>query len=207
MESGYQVATAQYEAAQKILEQARAALKLAETGELSTGIQSKEASGVQAYLSQAEAALQAALAQEETARAVLAEAEAVLAKAIIRAPISGTVVNKLVDEGELVAPGTPLVRLVDLDNLELTVYFPGRELGRVKLGQPARVFIDSYPNQPLEGKVTFISQEAEFTPKNVHMKDERTKMVYAVKISLANPEGLLKPGMPADAEILLDEGR
>ncbi|KKM10344.1 hypothetical protein SY88_14180 [Clostridiales bacterium PH28_bin88] len=206
VESGYQVAVAQYEAAQKMLEQARAALKLAETGELNAGIQRKEAAGVQAYLSQAEATLQAALAQEETARAVLAEAEAFLAKATISAPLSGTVINKLVEQGELVAPGTPLVRLVDLDDLKLTVYVPGQDLGRVKLGQTARVFIDSYPDRPIEGKVTFISQEAEFTPKNVHMRDERAKMVYAVKISLANPEGLLKPGMPANAEILVEEG-
>lgn len=206
VESAYRLAGASYEAALKELERVQAALRLAESSELNTGIQRKEEENTRVYLSQAETDLKAALAREEAARAALSEAEAVLAKAAIYAPIRGTVVNKLVRQGELVTPGTPLVKLVDMEDLELTVYVPGRELGKVKVGQPAKIYSDSFSETSFAGRVSSIAQKAEFTPKNVQVKDERAKMVYAVKIKLENSNGLLKPGMPADAEIILDGG-
>lgn len=93
------------------------------------------------------------------------EAEVLLDKSRIYAPVSGTVSNKLVEQGELVATGSPVVRMVDLENLELTIYIAGRDLGRVKLGQTVQVFVEDYPEQALEGWVSRIAQEAEFTPK------------------------------------------
>jgi HlyD family secretion protein len=105
------------------------------------------------------------------------------------------------EPGELVTPGAPIVRLAALDSVWLKVYIPEPEMGRVKLGQSAQVTSDSYPDKQYAGRVIEISQEAEFTPKNVQTKEERVKQVFWVKIGVDNPDRELKPGMPADAEI------
>ena len=125
--------------------------------------------------------------------------------ATLSAPISGVVLSKAVEPGEQVAAGTPVVTLGDLGECWLKGYIPETELGRVKLGQRARVTTDSHPGRVFEGKVSFISSEAEFTPKSVQTEKERVKLVYRIKITLANPDMELKPGMPADAEIEVGE--
>ena len=103
--------------------------------------------------------------------------------------------------GEVVKPGTSLVTMVDFTDTYVTVYVPEPELPRVKLGQTAEVFIDGRPGQPFVGKVRRIASQAEFTPKYVQTVEERTRTVFAVEIALENKEGVLKPGMPADARI------
>ncbi|MBI3766588.1 MAG: efflux RND transporter periplasmic adaptor subunit, partial [Ignavibacteriales bacterium] len=94
-----------------------------------------------------------------------------------------------------------MFRISRLDNVHLMIYVSEQELARVKLGQEAKVYIDAEPNKPFVGKVTFISSVAEFTPKNVQTKEDRTKLVFGVKIEVHNPDQILKPGMPADALI------
>ena len=94
-----------------------------------------------------------------------------------------------------------LVKISDLTNVELYIYVSELELGKIKLGQKAEVSVDAFKDKKFEGKVTYISPEAEFTPKNIQTKDERTKLVFAVKIELPNPDFGLKSGMPADAKI------
>jgi len=96
-----------------------------------------------------------------------------------------------------------LFKVSDLATVDLVIYVSEVELGKIKLGQKAEVTIDTYPDRKYEGKVTYISPEAEFTPKNVQTKDERTKLVFAVKISVDNKNFDLKPGMPADAKVYL----
>jgi len=96
-------------------------------------------------------------------------------------------------------PGAPLLTLADLDALTLTIYVREDQLGQVQLGQVASVTVDAYPERVFAGAVDFISSQAEFTPKNVQTQEERANMVFAVKISLPNPDHALKPGMPADA--------
>ncbi len=118
-------------------------------------------------------------------------------------PISGFVVKKFVEVGETVTPMSSLFKISNLRTVELMIYVSEVELGKIKLGQKAEVTIDTYPDRKYEGKVTYISPEAEFTPKNVQTKDERTKLVFAVKISVDNKNFDLKPGMPADAKIYL----
>lgn len=118
-------------------------------------------------------------------------------------PISGFVVKKFVEVGETVTPMSSLFKVSNLRTVELMIYVSEVELGKIKLGQKAEVTIDTYPDRKYEGKVTYISPEAEFTPKNVQTKDERTKLVFAVKISVDNKNFDLKPGMPADAKIYL----
>ncbi|MFQ5846545.1 MAG: HlyD family secretion protein [Candidatus Methylomirabilales bacterium] len=164
---------------------------------------------------QAKAAFRAARAAQEAARRHIeaakariqsAEAGQALAQANVKdtrvmAPFSGTVLRKLVEGGEVVAAGTPLVTFVDLSKLHVKVYLPERDIGKVKLGSPAQVYVDAFPKRFFDATVSEVSQQAEFTPRDIHMKDERVKLVFAVKLALKNPEGFLKPGMPADARI------
>lgn len=138
------------------------------------------------------------------AKAALALAEVRLADTTITAPFSGIVLSENVEPGEYVAPGTPVVTLGDLENVWLRAYINETDLGRVKWGQRVRVTTDTYPGKTYEGRISFLSSEAEFTPKNVQTQEERVKLVYRVKIDIPNPNLELKPGMPADAEILLD---
>jgi multidrug resistance efflux pump len=104
---------------------------------------------------------------------------------------------------EYVAAGTPIVTVADLTDIWLRAYVNEADLGRVKFGQKARVTTDTYPDKAYEGTISFIASEAEFTPKNVQTPTERVKLVYRVKITVANAKMELKPGMPADAEIVL----
>ncbi|HPF99343.1 MAG TPA: efflux RND transporter periplasmic adaptor subunit [Kiritimatiellia bacterium] len=133
----------------------------------------------------------------DLARARLALAEKAVADCRVTAPMDGVVTTKSREEGEVISVGTPVVQLSRLDEVWLSVYVPESHLARVKLGQPARVKVDG-DKRFFEGLVTFISPEAEFTPRNVQTPDERAKLVYRVKITLKNPKGIFKPGMPAD---------
>ncbi len=118
------------------------------------------------------------------------------------------VLSKNLEPGEYVAPGTPVVTIGDLVNVWLRAYVNETDLGRVKVNQKARITTDTYPNEVYEGHISFIASEAEFTPKNVQTEKERVKLVYRIKIDIQNPEMELKPGMPADAEIVVgEEGR
>lgn len=118
-------------------------------------------------------------------------------------PINGFLVKTFVERGETVTPMSSLFKVSDLDVVELVIYVSEEELGYVKLGQKAEITIDTYKDKVYEGKVTFISPEAEFTPKNIQTKDERTKLVFAVKINIPNKQYDLKPGMPADAKLIV----
>ena len=114
------------------------------------------------------------------------------------------VLSKNAEQEEFLSAGTPVVALANLDEVWLRAYVNEQDLNRVKLGQRAEVSIDSFLGKRYEGRVTFISSETEFTPKTVQTEKERVKLVYRVKITLANPRWELKPGMPADARIALD---
>lgn len=138
-----------------------------------------------------------AQAAHDLAKARFGLAEKALADCTITAPMDGVITTRSREEGEYVNPGTPLVTLSRLDEVWLSVYVPEDRLGKIKIGQSARVKIDG-DKKLYDGKVTFISPEAEFTPKNVQTPDERAKLVYRVKITLSNSEGIFKPGMPAD---------
>lgn len=151
--------------------------------------------------------LTTARAQQALAEAALAEAQSVLDDLTIRAPASGIVTQRLVDVGEVVAPGAPLFDIVDLDRLYLKVYVPEKEIGKVRLGLSARIYTDAFPNEPMSATVRYIASQAQFTPKEVQTPDERVKLVYAVKLYLdANPQHRATPGLPADAVIRWQEG-
>jgi HlyD family secretion protein len=151
--------------------------------------------------------LDAADAQCEAAKAMLLEVQSVLADLTIHAPANGTITTRIADKGEVVAAGSPLFDIVDLDRLYLKVYIPEKVIGKVRLGLPARVYTDAFPDKPFLATVRYIASQAEFTPKEVQTPDERVKLVYAVKLYLdENPEHRLTPGLPADAVIRWQEG-
>lgn len=119
------------------------------------------------------------------------------------APFSGVIVVRDAELGEAVQPGTPIVTLADLDHVWLRAYVSETDLGKVRYGQPAVITTDSYPGKEYPGRISFISSQAEFTPKSVETHEERVTLVYRIKIDVANPKHELKPGMPADAVIFL----
>ena len=141
--------------------------------------------------------IQLAKTQVAQAEARLALAEKSVADCVITSAVAGVVTTRVHEEGEFVPVGAALVTVSRLDEVWLSVYVPGPALGGVKLGQRARVKIDGRPDF-FEGQVTYISPTAEFTPRNVQTPDERVKLVYRVKITLNNKEGIFKPGLPAD---------
>lgn len=147
-----------------------------------------------------------ARARLDQAKQSLAIARTRLGYATLQAPLSGMVLSENVESGEYVVPGVPVVTIGDLVNAWVRAYVNETDLGRIKLGQPVCVTTDTYPDKIYPGELTFISSEAEFTPKNVQTTEERVKLVYRVKIEIANPDLELKPGMPADADIWLGEG-
>jgi len=144
------------------------------------------------------------------AEARLAQAQAsvdLLRKTIsdctITSPVNGVVTRRPVEAGELISPGATVLTVSELDNVHVMIYVTEKELGRVGLGREAEVTIDSAPGRTFKGRVTYISPEAEFTPKNVQTREDRVKLVFGVKVEVPNPDGLLKPGMPADALLVV----
>jgi membrane fusion protein YbhG len=141
------------------------------------------------------AAADAAVAQaEETLQGLDVQAD----KLVIRAPADGVILNRNVEPGEVLAPGATAFVIGKLATLRLTVYLPENEYGRVKLGQTARVAVDSYPGVTFTAMVVHIANQAEFTPRNVQTVEGRSTTVYAVQLDVPNPDSRLKPGMPAD---------
>ncbi len=141
----------------------------------------------------------------DLARASLALARTKLSYATLVSPTAGVVLVRDAEPGEVVAVGTPVLTLGDMDGVWLEAYLPETELAKVRLGHPAEVSTDSFPGKRYPGKVSFISSKAEFTPKTVETAKERVTLVYRTKIRVDNPGHGLKPGMPGEAVILLDQ--
>ncbi len=176
----------QYQAAQKGVEVAQAALEVVKAGPRTEEVA-------------------VALAQVHQAEAALGVLQTQLDKMTLRSPINGLVTGRMIHEGEMAAPGITLLTVADLKEVKLTVYIPEDEFGQVTVGQRVEVTVDSHPDKIFEGWVSYVASQAEFTPKNVQTKKERVNMVFAVKVKLPNPKHDLKPGMPADATIYLEE--
>lgn len=145
-----------------------------------------------------------AQAQVGQAEAALGMLQVQLEKMTLHSPLSGLVSNRAIHVGETASPGATLMTVVSLDEVKLTVYIPENRYGRIRLGQSVSVEVDSFPGKVYQGEVMYISSEAEFTPRNVQTKEERVNTVFAVKILIPNPEHDLKPGMPADATIVVE---
>lgn len=194
-EDEIRVATAQVDAA-------RGQVAAAAAASLEVQRQREQLRAVAQQVDIARAAASAARAQLASAVAARDELQSVVRETRVITPIAGVVTSRVANAGEVVAAGTPLVIVVDLRALWLKVFVPGPEIGKLRLGAPARIAIDAFPNRVFTARITEISQRAEFTPKDIQTREERVKQVFAVKLAVENPDGTLKPGMPADALLL-----
>jgi len=193
VDAGYKSAKAQMEGRREEVARARAALKEALAGTKEITLRAKELEALSSAYNAAKANLKAAQARLDDTR--------------IYAPIEGWVVEKLVEEGEVVTAGTPLIILVDLNSLYLKVYLPETQIGKVVLGQRARIYVDTFPHQAFPAKVCYVAPKSEFTPKEVQTHRERVQYTFAVKLCVVENRGLrLKPGMPGDGVIQIARG-
>jgi multidrug resistance efflux pump len=165
---------------------------------LQTGDQSPNVSAAQGAVDQAQAQLEQAQTAVTSAQANLDLIDTQIQKLTLRAPMDGVVLVRSVEVGEVIQAGLPVITIGKLDTLKVTVYIPENQYGQIRLGQQAHLSVDSFPNETFTAKVTRISDKAEFTPQNVQTKEGRQTTVYAVELSADNPDGKLKPGMPAD---------
>lgn len=191
-------------AARKQVDVARAALTIAKANLSNVAMRTSQAAGIRKQILQAQSEIVAAQAETEHARARLREVEADRNDLQVVAPIDGTVATRSAEPGEVVAVGTTLVTLVNLNAVYLRGFIPEGQIGRVRAGQTARVYLDSAPDRPLEAVVSRIDPEASFTPENTYFKDDRVKQVVGVKLQLKSGNGYAKPGMPADGEVITD---
>jgi len=136
------------------------------------------------------------------AKAALAQVDATLSQAEVRAPFAGTVTRRQREPGEVISPGLPVVTISDPADRWVRIYVREEEIGRVRIGQAAEIRIDAFPDRVYQGRVTFIADEAEFTPRNVQTREERVKLVYRLKVRVvADTARDLKPGVPADVRL------
>jgi len=162
---------------------------------LMSGDQSLQVKAAESGVTQAEAAL-------SQAQAALATLDVQLEKTIVTAPVDGTVLTRNLEIGETLAPTGVVLIIGQLQEVNLTVYIPETEYGKVKLGDQVSITVDSFPGETFSGTVVYISDQAEFTPRNVQTVEGRKTTVYAVKIKVSNPDLELKPGMPADVTFI-----
>ena len=190
-------------AAQRRVEAARGSLTTAQANLENPNIREAQLASTQRQIIQQEAQIAAAKAQMLQAQAQLAEAQADRADLTVVAPFSGTVITRAAEPGEVVQAGTAIITLLDLSQVYLRGFITEGDIGKVKVGQPAHVFLDSNPNQPLDAYVLRIDPQATFTPENTYFRDDRVKQVVGAKLLLKQGIGYAKPGMPADGEILV----
>jgi HlyD family secretion protein len=179
---------------------ARARLETAreQLASLRTGEESLQVRASRGALDQARAAREQAAAALAQARAEVALVDVQLARLTVVAPISGVVVTRSVERGEVVVAGGAVMSIGDLSRLTITTYIPESRYGEISLGDPATVTVDSFPGETFRAQVVRIAERAEFTPRNVQTEEGRRTTVFAVELSLPDPDGRLKPGMPAD---------
>jgi HlyD family secretion protein len=190
-------------AARRRLEAAQGALKIARANLTNPAIHNAQASAIRQQIAQQQAEIASDAADAARARAALAEAEANRKDLTVVAPFDGTIVTRTAEPGEVVQAGTAIVTELDLSKVYLRGFIPEGEIGRVALDQPARVFLDSAPDKPLNAWVSRIDPQATFTPENTYFRNDRVKQVVGVKLRLKTGIGFAKPGMPADGEILV----
>ena len=158
---------------------------------LLSGDQSLQVKVAESNVSQAEAGL-------KQAQAALSVIDVQLEKTVVKAPVDGIILARNIEVGETIAPNAVVLTVGQLENVNLTVYIPETEYGKVKLNDKVSIQVDSFPDETFTGTVVYISDQAEFTPRNVQTMEGRRTTVYAVKIDVPNPDLKLKPGMPAD---------
>jgi HlyD family secretion protein len=191
------------QAARRQVDAARAARTIAKANLANAAMRSSQSLAIRQQIIQAQSDITAAEAESDKARAKLREVEADRNDLQIVAPFDGTVATRSAEPGEVVTAGTPIVTLVNLSAVYLRGFIPEGQIGRVRAGQQARVYLDSAPEKAIDAVVVRIDPEASFTPENTYFQDDRVKQVVGVKLQLKGATGFAKPGMPADGEVVV----
>ena len=191
-------------AAKRRLESARGVLNMAQATLSNPGIRGFQAATVRKQLAQQVSEIAYSKALADQASFQLVEAQATRSDLTVKAPFDGTVMTRAAEPGEVVQAGTAIVTLLDLSKVYLRGFIPEGQIGKVKVGQPARIYLDSDPARPLDAYVERIDPQATFTPENTYFRDDRVKQVVGVKLRLKSGIGFAKPGMPADGEVLVE---
>ncbi len=191
-------------ATKRRVEAAQAELTTAQATLANPNIRESQVALVKRQLAEQQAEVASASAQTQLARAQLAEAEDNRNDLTIRAPFTGTVVTRAAEPGEVIPAGTAVITLLDLTKVYLRGFVPEGEIGKVKVGQSARIYLDSNPQQPVDAYVSRIDPQATFTPENTYFRDDRVKQVVGIKLQLKSGFGFAKPGMPVDGEVLVE---
>ena len=191
-------------ASKRRVEAARGALTTAKANVANAAIRGAQTAAVQKQIAQQEAEIANANASAAQAQAALAEAQANLQDLTVKAPFAGTVMTRTAEPGEVIQAGTPIVTLLDLTKVYLRGFIPEGQIGRVKVGQASRIYLDSDTNKPINAYVLRVDPQATFTPENTYFQDDRVKQVVGVKLELTDATGFAKPGMPADGEVLVE---
>ena len=201
--SNLEATTAAVHAAEEQVKAARGAYNVQQAALKNPAILGSQTLSIQEQINKAQADIAAAMSDAEKAKAQLREAEANRSDLQIVAPFDGTITVRSVEPGEVINPGTAIVTLVNLQELYLKVFVPIAEIDRVRVGQPARIYLDSRPERAIEASVSRIDPDAAFTPENTYYREDRVRQVVGVKLSIKNSDGSAKPGVPGEGEILV----
>ncbi|NCR08196.1 MAG: HlyD family efflux transporter periplasmic adaptor subunit [Microcystis aeruginosa LG13-11] len=192
---------ASVESFQKLVDAAKGQLTRVQTSALNPQIRRIQLQSLRTQLAQARSQLAQSQAELAQTKAREQQIKARVVDLRIVSPIDGIVTARSVEPGAVVSAGKTLLTLLDPQTVYLRAYVPAGEIGKLKVGQKANVFLDSAPEQAFSGKISAIDTQASFTPENIYFQEDRVKQVFGIKISIDDPRGLVKPGMPADAEI------
>lgn len=185
----------------KLVNSAQGQLTQAKSTGYNPSIRSTQGSGLNTQLAQTRLKLAASQADVANAKASGQEMKAKISDLNVISPINGVVISRSVEPGAVVTTGKTLLTVIDPQRVYLRAFIPQGNIGKVRIGQQAKIFLDSAPKEPLSAKIAAIDTQASFTPENIYFQQDRVKQVFGVKITIDNPAGLAKPGMPADAEI------
>ncbi|MCD8487555.1 efflux RND transporter periplasmic adaptor subunit [Oscillatoria amoena NRMC-F 0135] len=211
-QTAYETALARLQARQssvnafrRLVESAQGQLVQAQTTELNPDIRAAQLQGLQTRLAQTQLQLAATQAEVTQTQAAAQEIQSRIADLNVISPIDGVVITRSVEPGTVIATGRTLITAMNPNEVYLRGFIPEGNIGKVRVGQVARIYLDSAPHQPLSARVSAIDTQASFTPENIYFPEDRVRQVFGVRITIDHPGGYAKPGMPADAEILLDE--
>jgi HlyD family secretion protein len=211
-QTAFNTAQAALQSREAAVEVARSAIAIAQgkstqaqTTSLNPERQATNVSRLQAQVNQSRVALLAAQADVKTAEANRKLIQSRLNNLTVKSPIDGVVTTRSVEPGSVVLPSRPLLRIVDLSQVYMRGFIPGGQIAQIRVGQPTHIYLDNDPQHqhPIPATVSAIDAKASFTPENVYFQKDRVEQVFGVKLSLDQPNGLVKPGMPVDAEIML----
>ena len=191
-------------AAQQKVDSAKGALAVAKAALANPGIREAASAAIRRQISQQQSQIATERDDAQRIREQLNEAKETRADLIVVAPFDGTIATRTAEPGEVLPAGTPIVTMLDMSKVYLRGFVPEGQIGDVKVGQAARIYLDSNPTKPLEAVVSRVDPQATFTPENTYFRDDRVKQVVGVKLQIKTGVGYAKPGMPADGEILVD---